>query len=191
LCLFSNCKMKKNMSLAIAAFCVTANAYVIKKEGRRVNEHPERNAYHPFLGLSEEIDVIHYPDEKAFSVQLTEHKADGELERSDKPKRLQAVADQTVEFTNTSNIVYTAPAFMGTARERVTLLYDTGSPELTCSISTCTGCQGNKYNFITSSWYTVLRNTERKICYYDKTCYTGFRVTDTVCPVDDDKTCIF
>jgi len=89
--------MIRNQVVAVAALSLAVNAMVVTKKGRRYNEHPERETYHPFLGLADETHIIHYPDEKAFSVRLTEVELDEESrkmrDRLTGRDRLQAVAD--------------------------------------------------------------------------------------------------
>lgn len=76
-----------------------------------------------------------FPDIGAFSVRMTAHeKSSSEAMTSIE----RAAGDTFTALTNFSNFYYTGPVYFGTALTKMTLLYDTGSPELTMGITTCT-----------------------------------------------------
>ena len=83
---------------------------------------------------------------------------------------------------------------MGPNRERVDVIYDTGSAEYVCAIETCVTCQGEKYDFRDEQQkfgtYKELPNSDDVHTYGDGTTLKGHRVLDTVCLLDDPKSCI-
>jgi len=89
---------------------------------------------------------------------------------------------------------YTAPLYLGPGPSltRFDLLYDTGSPEVTLGVNTCTGCKGKKYDPSagiaagTFEWTT----DSRTITYYDGTQYTGRRCKERTCPINNASTCM-
>ena len=64
-----------------------------------------------------------------------------------------AIGDTFVKFTNYGNYYYTAPMYLGASLTKFDLLYDTGSPEVTLGVSTCTGCKGKLYDISTSNTF--------------------------------------
>lgn len=64
-----------------------------------------------------------------------------------------AIGDTFVKFTNYGNYYYTAPFYLGASLTKFDLLYDTGSPEVTLGVSTCTGCKGKLYDTSTSNTF--------------------------------------
>jgi hypothetical protein len=87
---------------------------------------------------------------------------------------------------NASNFYYTGPLYFGTGLTKMTLIFDTGSPELTMNISTCTTCKGPKYD-CTGCTFTGINKTTS---YYDGTSYTGERCKTKTCPINSATACI-
>ena len=133
--------------------------------GPRHNLDEAGNFKHPFLKHAN-AEVIAYPDIGAFSTRLTEHTAP--VDELGSPILNRAIGDTFVQFTNFANYYYTAPMYLGIGLgglfgiggTRFDLMYDTGSPEVTLGVSTCTGCKGKTYNISTSAtfqWTGVTR----------------------------------
>lgn len=66
---------------------------------------------------------------------------------------------------------YTAPLYLGPSLIKFDLLYDTGSPEVTLGVKTCTGCKGKTYDTSTGITAGTFEWTtdSRTITYYDGT----------------------
>ena len=84
---------------------------------------------------------------------------------------------------------------MGPNRERVDVIYDTGSAEYVCAVSTCKGCRGiKKYDFTEEQkvygTYRALPGTDGVHRYGDGTTLKGHQVLDTVCLLDDPNACV-
>jgi len=118
--------------------------------GQRHNFDEVGNFKHPFL-KHENAEVIAYPDIGAFSTRLTEHAIPANEVGGHIINR--AIGDTFVQFKNFANYYYTAPMYLGSGRTKFDLLYDTGSPEVTLGVSTCTGCKGKTYNVSTSTTF--------------------------------------
>ena len=84
-----------------------------------------------------------------------------------------ATADTFVKMTNYSNSYYVAPIFLGAGLTSFNLLYDTGSPEVTISMSSCSTCKAPTYNPTGSTTFTWIPNSTKTTTYYDGTSYTG------------------
>jgi hypothetical protein len=154
--------------------------------GPRNNLDEAGNFKHPFLQHAN-AEVIAYPDVGAFSVRLTKYER--EVDVGSLPVISKAIADTGVLFTNKSNMYYTAPMYLGSSLTKFDLLYDTGSPEVTLGVSTCTGCLGKKYDYTTSASFAWTGST-RTITYYDGTSYTGERCTEKTCPINNLASCM-
>jgi hypothetical protein len=91
-------------------------------------------------------------------------------------------------------VFYTGALYMGPNRERVDVIYDTGSGEYVCAVSTCKGCKGVKYDFNDEKkiygTYRAMPNTDDVHTYGDGTTLVGHNVLDTVCILDDPKSCV-
>jgi hypothetical protein len=97
-----------------------------------------------------------------------------------------AAGDGAVTMVNVANFFYTGPLYFGTARTKMTLLFDTGSPELTMSITTCSTCSGTKYDCTACTMISGSKTTS----YYDGTSFTGNRCKTPTCPVNVSGACI-
>lgn len=85
--------------------------------------------------------------------------------------------DATIFQRNFDNVFYTGALYMGPNRERVDVIFDTGSAEYVCAVKTCTGCKGKKYDFTDEKniygTYRALPNTNDVHTYGDGTTLTG------------------
>ena len=92
--------------------------------------------------------------------------------------------------TNFYNLLYTGPVYMGSNRERINVIWDTGSSVYLGETHLCTGCASPKYDFTAESGgsfnYLTGRYSES---YLDGTSLEGFWATDSVCIADDPTTC--
>jgi hypothetical protein len=83
---------------------------------------------------------------------------------------------------------------MGPNRERVDVIYDTGSAEYVCAVSTCKGCKGETYDYRDEQryygTYKTLPGTENVHRYGDGTTLKGHQVLDTVCVLDQADACV-
>jgi hypothetical protein len=154
--------------------------------GPRHNLDETGNFKHPFLKHAN-VEVIAYPDIGAFSTRLTEHTAP--IDELGSLILNRAIGDTFVQFTNYGNSFYTAPMYLGAARAKFDLLYDTGSPEVTLGVSTCTGCNGKLYDVSTSATFQWTGVTQ-SISYYDGTKYDGERCKETTCPINNAASCM-
>jgi hypothetical protein len=179
------------MRIPIAVAITIAYAQALEHEQNVMTIYGKRTEFgskHHML-KSSNAEVVVYPDEGAFSTRLTPN-----LKQSVNGPHIKfnASADVAVTFNNYSNMYYTAPVFFGPSRVQFDLLFDTGSPELTLGVSTCTGCMGNTYDVTagttagTFTWTGVTRN----VSYYDGTSYDGERCKETTCVLNDASTCM-
>lgn len=104
-----------------------------------------------------------YPDAGAISVSLTSHEKSPNEPMT--PMEY-AIADTFSTFTNYFNFYYTAPIYLTSTLLKFDLLYDTGSPEMTLGLATCTGCLGSLFS---PGGSFVDTGEARTITYYDGT----------------------
>lgn len=164
-----------------------------------------------------DVDAIHYPDVGGFTVKLTK-KYDSKYDkyrgkiiknRSYDPELTYlspgdhsgslsvlppgaSLPDYTIFQRNYDNIFYTGALYMGPNRERVDVIYDTGSGEYVCAISSCKTCKGQKYdmNDEKKTTYRELPGSDGVHTYGDGTTLKGKQVLDTVCLLDDPNSCV-
>lgn len=168
-------------ALLSACFAEEEDPTVKTFYGERTHLDEHGNNIHPFLGQSR-VEMAIYPDVGAISVRLTPH----ELKQGEPMPLRHAVGDTFSTFTNWSNYYYTAPVYLGASRSPFVLLYDTGSPEMTLDITTCTGCLAPKWDCAANAATCTLLSEPRSISYYGGQTLTGNRCTNTVSPIDND-----
>ena len=81
---------------------------------------------------------------------------------------------------------------MGSNREELNVLYDTGSDWLLCEVHTCETCDDSVYNYAdeTATSFSVVSPEERDtITYGTQTTVEGFAVLDSVCLLDEASSC--
>ena len=102
-------------------------------------------------------------------------------------KRLGSSPEIQVDLENFYNIYYSGKIYMGSNREQLNMLYDTGSDWLLCEVHTCETCDDTVYNYAdeTATSFSVVAPEERDtIVYGSQTSVEGFAVRDTVCLLD-------
>ena len=81
---------------------------------------------------------------------------------------------------------------MGSNREELNVLYDTGSDWLLCEVHTCETCDDSVYNYAdeTATSFSVVSPEERDtITYGTQTTVEGIAVLDSVCLLDEASSC--
>ena len=129
----------------------------------------EGNFKHPFLHQPSHIDTIFYPNSKTFSTKLAHVRGpnrhpdvlrktverEREMRMGTVDKAIAKVKDWFTgesaaiknDQTNYFNLLYTGPVYMGSNRERINVVYDTGSSVYLGETHLCTGCAAPKYDF--------------------------------------------
>ena len=78
---------------------------------------------------------------------------------------------------------------MGTSRESVNVIWDTGSTNLLVETDLCASCSDPKYDTTSGTNY-VQSATEHTETYGSGLSLTGYEVTDTICVADDLTACV-
>jgi hypothetical protein len=92
-------------------------------------------------------------------------------------------ADLNITLTNSQDLVYTGPIYMGSDYQAGEVVYDTGSGWLTISSTGCYNCGPIVYNPSLSSSSVEVSDDYTELKYGSATLY-GYFYEDTVCLTD-------
>lgn len=87
-------------------------------------------------------------------------------------------ADARVDITNYLNLQYVGPLYMGSANQKVNVIWDTGSDWLVLDTDFCTNCIQPVFNTASSTSFTKLNTYVIQQVYGSASLY-GYRATDT------------
>ena len=91
--------------------------------------------------------------------------------------------------TNTQNLMYTGPIYLGDDQQELFVVWDTGSGTLLVESSECTNCEGDVFNIDTTTTHAwVDPEAYDRVSYLDGTSLYGQIGTDKACPVPDVST---
>lgn len=91
--------------------------------------------------------------------------------------------------TNTQNLMYTGPIYLGDDQQELFVVWDTGSGTLLVESSECTNCEGDVFNIDTTTTHAwVDPEAYDRVSYLDGTSLYGQLGTDKACPVPDVST---
>ena len=93
--------------------------------------------------------------------------------------------------TDYYNLLYTGPIYMGSNREMMNVIWDTGSFVYLGETHLCAACDVPKYDFTDElgSSFSYLSGSYTET-YMDGTTMTGSWATDWTCITNDDSTCV-
>lgn len=141
--------------------------------------------HHPFLNQSHEVDNIYYEDRKGMSVKLYRTMNTNPYSVSFLNARL--------GLTNYWDFYYVGDLYMGSNRDKVRVIWDTGSEWLTLMSYLCSTCNSfYAYDYsqeLGDSWSRVEDST-RNTMNYGSVSSTGFRARDTVCLYNAEDACV-
>ena len=124
----------------------------------------EGNFRHPFLNQPSHIDTIHYPESQTFSIKLQMKKGPNKhadfVKQNFNSRRNKHKMTKWEKFRksfkdffggkqstmreapldNWLNLLYTGPIYMGENRERINIIWDTGSGMYLAETHDCTDC---------------------------------------------------
>jgi len=154
--------------------------------------------------LDDSVRTVSYIDSGAFSVKLTEKEGSADDDIRDLKQRQQAfyssdygLVQRTTAYeyrnalTNYYNLQFTGPLYMGSKKEAVDVVYDTGVTNTMVSILTCTsGCLGTKFDNTASTTYAAIETETNELTFTSAFKVTVSLVQDQVCLGFSDTTCV-
>lgn len=90
----------------------------------------------------------------------------------------QATPDMSIDLTNIDDLSYVAKIFVGSDKQGLDVVYDTGSDYLVIQANDCTDCLSDLFNQDTSTTYKVVDATEQTQTYGSAE-VTGIIASDT------------
>ena len=79
---------------------------------------------------------------------------------------------------------------MGKPQQAINAVWDTGSSRFLLETQSCVNCLGNVYDTSKSKTYKKVKPEEEALVKYsDGTQLRGFYAYETVCPVENSKSC--
>ena len=115
------------------------------------------NFKHPFVNQPDHVTSIHYEDSKTLSVKIEQKPgpiSPGDeyyhtVSWSDTIKEILTglSVDRRIPLISYFNLKYIGPIYMGSNREQLNVIYDTGSSVYLAETHLCTDCATPKYDF--------------------------------------------
>jgi len=166
------------------------------------------NFKHPFKIQAPHIESIHYPESGTISIKLEKQWAPAKYSKTEQRSFTNSVAQKKstwdqiswlifpehtqtfydVPHYNSWDLLYIGKVYMGTPKQVMNAIWDTGSSRFFVESDLCSNCINDVFITADSSTYTAT-NTKGSISYAGGTALKGYVGYDEVCPTTDDASC--
>ena len=165
---------------------------------------------HPFEQVDPKVQTIHYEGSQTISKRMhraasarKKHDVDSYSTSAIKKNIVDSFASylwpdygqasyQIADMTNVYNVIYLGEIYIGTPKQKLDVIYDTGSGHFLARSTYCTTCleTGTKFYYAHSStWTKESPSSVKSVKYLDGTLLSGYFGTDNVCPTTASGSC--
>ena len=180
----------------------------ITVEGMSHAEHTvdhRGNFKHPFENQPNNVSTISYPESKSFSTKLHRKPAPSRHSKETSSRAVTKSSHAPSWWTsienfaryfapvsasykqlqsNSYNLMYEGPVFLGSDEQEFDVVWDTGSGTLLVKSEACSDCAGTTYSYTSSTSHTFNSPAAYdRVSYLDGTSLYGQLGTDKACPV--------